>query len=540
LKLSINNLGSTDAQNLRVKISSTSPWVNISKDSLFVGTLVAGKVSVSSDKLAFTISGNVPDLGIATLDLMLKDNLSEKHYPIDICIHAPDLLIVNCILDDKIVGNGDFIPDPGETFKLIIKVQNRGSSDIDGKLAMSSPQEGITIGEPSVKSGVLKFGETTDIPILAKLSQSISSGSIISVSALLDCDPYFVNKDFSFRVGKVRESFEASSFLVFPWINTSQIPWTITTGSSYDGAVSARSGEIDHNGITSLIMRTMYNGKDSLRFNYRVSSEPNYDYLSFKLNGNELLKTSGEVPWTRKAVAVPEGLNILEWSYNKDNSVSLGTDGAWIDMIDFAQSSSVNYIRKDLQIARIVIPDNRNHSGQKPITIKVLNPGKDTINGFNLAFIINDRYPPVRQFFNNKIIPNGDSVTVTFNNTADFSKYGFYKIVAYGVDNNDDFVHNDTLTVNFENTKITETVGIYPNPFTDRLTITINSPVNDKVQISVTNMNGIKLYEFEKDLLEGNNSFTFSNLRLIPALYYLHIESTAIKKTIPVMSYGGR
>jgi hypothetical protein len=279
---------------------------------------------------------------------------------------------------------------------------------------------------------------------------------------------------------------------------------------------------------------------DSLRFSYKVSSEPSYDYLSLKLNGNEILKKSGEVPWTRKAVAVNAGLNTLEWSYNKDNSVSLGSDCAWIDMIDFAQSSSVNYIRKDLQVARIVIPDTRNQMGQEAITIKVLNPGKDTINGFNLAYAINDRYPPVRQFFNNMLIPNGDSVTVTFNNTADFSKYGFYKIVAYGVENNDDFVYNDTLTANFENTKITETVGIYPNPFTDRLTITINSTVDDKVHISLTNMNGVKLYDFEKDILAGNNSFTISNLRLTPALYYLHIGSTTINKTITVMSTGGR
>jgi hypothetical protein len=284
----------------------------------------------------------------------------------------------------------------------------------------------------------------------------------------------------------------------------------------------------------------LYNDEDSLRFNYKVSSEPNYDYLSFKLNGAEIFKKSGEVPWTRKAVAVSPGLNTIEWSYKKDNSVSLGTDCAWIDMIDFAQSASVNYIKKDLQVAKILIPDKRSQLGQEAITIKVLNPGKDTINGFNLAYIINDHYPPVKQFFNNRIIPNGDSVTVTFNNTADFSKYGIYKIVTYGLENNDDYSHNDTLTANIENTKITETVGFYPNPFIDNLTITINSKVNEKVQISLTNLNGIKMYDFEKDILSGNNSFTISNLRLTPALYYLHIVSSNINKTIPVMSGGGR
>ena len=36
------------------------------------------------------ISNDVPDLSIATFDLMLKDQFTEKHYTVDVCIHAPD------------------------------------------------------------------------------------------------------------------------------------------------------------------------------------------------------------------------------------------------------------------------------------------------------------------------------------------------------------------------------------------------------------------------------------------------------------------
>jgi hypothetical protein len=168
--------------------------------------------------------------------------------------------------------------------------------------------------------------------------------------------------------------------------------------------------------------------------------------------------------------------------------------------------------------------------------VKVLNPGKDTINGFNLAYVVNDHPTPVKQSFNNKIIPNRDSVTVTFNNTADFSKYGFYKIVVYGLNNNDDYLLNDTLTANIENTRISETIGIYPNPFSDRLTITINSPSDDKLRVTLTSVTGLRLYDITKEVLSGNNSFTITNLRLKPALYYLHIEGTTIDKTIPVLS----
>ncbi len=107
---------------------------------------------------------------------------------------------------------------------LFSRSRNQGSSDISGQFSVTSPDQDITILQQDVKSGILKFGEITDIAIPVKLSESVLSGSTINVSSALDCDPFFINRDFSFRVGKMRESFEASSFTVFPWINKSTNP----------------------------------------------------------------------------------------------------------------------------------------------------------------------------------------------------------------------------------------------------------------------------------------------------------------------------
>jgi hypothetical protein len=535
LKLTLSNLGLTDSKNLYAKISSTSDLVTITNDSAYIGTLPAKSDIVLSNNLGISVSNDVPDMAVATINLLLKDQLSEKHYTIDVCIHAPELQIINCIIDDRTVGNGDFIPDPGETFRLVFKVRNQGSSDISGQFNISSQQEDISLVEPSVKSGTLKFGQITDIPVMVKLSETVPVGSFISVSSILDCSPYMVDKDFSFRVGKVRESFESSSFKIFPWINISSIPWVITAGSSYEGNLSARSGAISNDGSTSLIIRTIYSKDDSLSFYYRVSSEQNYDFLSFKLNDVEIFKKSGEIPWTKTAVAVKAGLNKMEWIYRKDNSLSDGSDCAWIDMIDFTQSSSLRYIQRDLQVARVIVPVNNEQYGLENISVKVLNVGKDTLNGFNLAYEINDHTQPVIQFFDNKVIPYGDSVTVSFNKQADLSKYGYYKIVTYGVDNNDDYPFNDTLTANIENTKIAETLSVFPNPFSDKLTITLNTQTADKIHISISNLSGVKLYDIEKDILSGNNSITLSDLRLIPSTYYLNVHGTTINNTISVI-----
>ncbi|MBK7627872.1 MAG: T9SS type A sorting domain-containing protein [Bacteroidales bacterium] len=534
LKLTVGNLGLTDATGVYAKISSASEWLTINTDSAYIGTLLANSQIVLSDKLKITVKGNVPDLSAATIRIMLKDNKTEKQYSTEISIHSPDLQIISCIMDDKTIGDGDYIADPGETFNLIFRVKNQGSSDISGQFSISSLMSEITILEPSKNSGVLKYGQITDIPVLVKLAETVPSGYNVSVNSTLDCTPFLIKKDFAFRVGRIRESFEASSFTIFPWINISQIPWTISSTSSADGIISAKSGAISHNSTTSLIIKTVYTTADSLKFYYKVSSETNYDYLSFSLNDKEIFKRSGEVPWTKRVVAVPAGLNKMEWKYKKDQSVSGGTDCAYLDMIDFAVNGYVSYIQKDLHVAKLSEPVEKEKFGMETISVKVLNEGKDILNSFNLAYSINGKQP-VLQTFNNQLIPNGDTVTVSFTVPADMKKYGIYNISVYGYDNKDDYLKNDTIKLKIENTKLNETLSVFPNPIANEFTIYINSQLAEKLRISLTNVSGRKLHDFEKSVVVGKNTILFPDIHLAPAVYYLNIRGAVINKTIPVL-----
>jgi hypothetical protein len=534
LKLKVNNLGLTGATGVYAKISSSSNWATVTKDSVYMGNIGAQSEIIVPDGLGITISGTVPDMSRITLRLILKDDKSTKSYPIDIVVHAPDLQIINCIVDDSALGNGNYIADPGETFNLIFKVRNLGSSTISGLFSVGSVND-MSILDVGAKSCTLNFGEITYVTIKAKLSETVSAGSSISVSSTLNCSQIILSKQFSFRVGRVRESFEASSLAIFPWINISAIPWTTTGLNSYDGNISARSGKIADKGSSSLIIKCLYAFADSVKFYYKVSSETGFDFLSFRLNGTEIFKKSGEIDWTKEVVAVPKGMNKMEWVYYKDGDNSSGSDCAWVDMIDFSESSAVSYIQRDLETARIVTPVQKDKSGQGLVTVKVLNVGKDIINSFNLAYEINSHTPVKQKFDNQQVIPFGDSVTVSFATKVDLSKSGIYKIVAYGYDNGDDYLLNDTLHVKIDNIEIKDSIGIYPNPFSDQFTVYINSKANDKVVISVTNISGVTLYSIERNVVIGKNTLVISDLRLFPALYYLNIRGTMINKTTPVL-----
>jgi len=535
LNLVVSNSGTHPVSGLFAKISSTSPWVSVLSDSVMIGTLSAGGEAILNNLFPLIISGNVPDLGVITIDLVLKDAIGEKRYKIDICAHAPKLDITGLLIDDSITGNGNYVPDPGETVNLIFNVSNLGTSSSSGLFTISSPSVDIILLEPTKSSGNLAAGTSTDIIVPVKLLDNINIGSTIQLSTQLNCGSINVNKDFSIKVGRIQESFESSTFRAFPWINRSTIPWKLNAVDPYDGRIAAQSGSITRNQSSSLVIKTYYDAPDSLKFWYKVSSESGCDYLTFKLNDVVVsnFRKSGEIPWTNAVIFVPAGYNKMEWIYSKDYSLDIGSDMAMVDMIDFARSSSVRYISKDILAARIVSPVKKETMGSEPVVVKLLNVAPDTIKGFNLAYTINDLLP-VSQYFDQLLVPF-DTVTVTFKKPADLTHYGIFNITAYSFNNNDVYLKNDTARTVIVHTDILEPLTVSPNPFTDEFQITINSNADTSAHFTLTSTMGVLITDFEKEITEGRNVITISDLKIAPAVYYLRIRFGSKTQTIPVV-----
>ena len=95
------------------------------------------------------------------------------------------------------------------------------------------------------------------------------------------------------------------------------------------GVYSARSGDISDNDSTNLeFTGVMSNG--TVSFAYNVSSEANYDFLTFSIDGVHLAQWSGSQSGNF-STPVSLGQHTLKWTYVKDGSVSVGSDAAWID-----------------------------------------------------------------------------------------------------------------------------------------------------------------------------------------------------------------
>ena len=130
------------------------------------------------------------------------------------------------------------------------------------------------------------------------------------------------------------EDFETGDFSSFPWYHSGNADWIITSNEQNSGIYGAKAGTISHNQNTSLEVTLDCISQD-IRFYHKVSSESNYDYLEFYIDGVLKGSWSGSVDWSQVSYPVSAGSRTFKWTYSKDGSLSSGYDTAWIDDIEF-------------------------------------------------------------------------------------------------------------------------------------------------------------------------------------------------------------
>jgi len=154
----------------------------------------------------------------------------------------------------------------------------------------------------------------------------------------------------------VIESFETGDFSAFNWGFAGDLDWTVSNSNYNTGSYSAKSGAINDDQTTELVI-TREGVADQISFFVNVSSEGDYDYLKFYIDGSMEGDWSGDVSWLEVSYPVTEGEHTYKWSYEKDSSVSNGSDCAWIDDITFPASPN-SLIDDQLSIANYQLEQN--------------------------------------------------------------------------------------------------------------------------------------------------------------------------------------
>lgn len=130
------------------------------------------------------------------------------------------------------------------------------------------------------------------------------------------------------------DTFETGDFSSLPWTFSGNAPWSVSTDNVHGGQFAAKAGSI-LDSQSSTMQTTVDCAAGTMSFWFAVSSEYNWDFLRFYVDGVEQGSWSGSWGWTQLFTVVTQGVHTFKWVYSKDNSVSAGWDIAWIDDIAF-------------------------------------------------------------------------------------------------------------------------------------------------------------------------------------------------------------
>lgn len=346
LNLNLSNVGEESAAELSLLLESSDDFATIVENHLEIDEILPEDSVQIEDAFLIEFASNIPDQHMVNFIIGIVDSDGNQWQSnFNIYVNAPEFTIGEIIVDDsgsQVNPNNQL--DPGESAMLMIPTSNTGSAvSPETTVYFYAQSDYIVINSASsLPLGQIDVTETLNLPFFITVSEEVPPGSSLAFGLVIISGDYTKQHSFYLPVGLLYEDFETGDFSSFDWQFSGTQPWVIDTSQVYDGTYSARSGQIGNSqtSVMYIVMDVPIDGEIS--FYKLVSSEANYDFLKFYINNQEQGSWSGtNDTWSHEVFPVSAGVNTFRWSYLKDQSVSHGSDCAWIDNIVFPASGYV-------------------------------------------------------------------------------------------------------------------------------------------------------------------------------------------------------
>jgi hypothetical protein len=334
LSLAVKNVGTTEASNVNVVLSTTDPYITITDNMNNYGSIPADQSVLATNAYAFTVANDIPDEHTVIINIAATMGITTWNSYLSITGHAPVLTVGTLTISDP-DGNNNGLLDPGESVTITVSVSNDGHSiSPEATANLNSTSSFITLNNTSDILGPIDIGATE-----ASFSVTVSPSAPMGESIDLDFDviagDYNASKPFVTSIGLMFEDWETGNFNKFPWNMGGDADWSLVTDNPHEGIYCARSGNIADSQVSDLEVTTSATSDGQITFFRKVSSEHNYDFLKFFIDGSQIDQWSGNVGWGQVSYPVTEGVHTYKWQYYKDYTMNSGEDCAWIDYIVF-------------------------------------------------------------------------------------------------------------------------------------------------------------------------------------------------------------
>lgn len=503
LDMSFENVGTDDAIGVSATLNTDNEYINIIIGSVLIGDITAGSIVSITDAFEMEVADNIPDQYTVTfiVEMVGTDTWTSTIF---ITFNAPLFEIGTMIVDDN-GGNG--MLDPGDTATLYIPLANIGnalSMNIVSMLSTTNPDE-ITIVNDIFNIDPLAGGEEAMAEFSVVVSSEVLPGTVVSFFFVATSGEYDFAETIYAPIGLVFEDFETGDFSAFEW-EFGTYGWGITETNPYEGIYSAKSSIISNNQTASLSLTMDVSADGEISFFRRVSSEANYDYLKFYINGSLQDDWAGEVPWSEVSFDVSAGINVIfKWDYSKDGSVSNGSDCAWIDYIVFPGvggsmgSPLINLDVTELEFGTVLVGETAaqqftiSNDGDATLTGVISAPecfniAEATDNQITFTVAVGSGVTFEVEFAPIEAIEYSDFITIISNDATQPS----IELPVHGIGEG---TGTDPNLI----PALTQLYGNYPNPFNPTTTISYGLSQDSEVTLFIFNIKGQKV----KTLMQG-------------------------------------
>ena len=335
LDLDVQNFSDFTYHQAEITIHCDSPFVTLTDSTETLGTLLAHQLNTVEDAFAFDVDVNVPD----GHELTFYGEITSDYDPYPVSFthtaYAPVLFVSSVLFDSP-----DGTINAGDTATMELLLENSGGAglhNLTGVITNNDPYVSITAIQNTLSSLNRHTVDTMTFECIVRES-AVQGHLDLSLLNITTQEGIEVNDSVFFNVGGVFEGFETGNFSQMPWQFAGDRDWETHATTTYEGEWSARNKTITHNQYSEMYLDLDILSGGAVTFYRKVSSENNYDFLRFFVNGAEMGAWSGEKDWEKRSYPVGKGEQKLRWMYQKDYSEDGGQDCGWVDNISFPAS----------------------------------------------------------------------------------------------------------------------------------------------------------------------------------------------------------
>ncbi len=335
LNLSLHNVGASAMDNFNVTLSCEHPAVEITQNTFAYNGMDANETQMQNKAFAVRFGDELLDREKVKFYLTMENANYTFIDSVTLIMKAPDLKFAKLNITD-LEGNPADRLMIGQSSYLTFDIENQGGSksmEVRNTLNLMAPflhvdEDVITI--PAIDAG--SFGQVT---FLATADDDAVDG-IINYSLLSESGFHTEFAEKHINLGYITEDFEDETLNEdMQWsLGSGNKKWFITEDTTALGGHCLRSPAITDRATSSLNIGFNAGMPDTFSFYHKTSTEEN-DKLILNLNGKEIETWSGIGEWERSEYALKEGLNVIRFTFKKDESGSDGEDAVMIDRLCF-------------------------------------------------------------------------------------------------------------------------------------------------------------------------------------------------------------